>query len=342
MVVASFYTEHKSRDPAVSPFCERETVRSFILSVAPLVEDYYIFSPNGVNLRELFSDCPPECACCTYRRWKSSESSFKARIDIWHDFGSGNWRTCDQIGRLTRQKFHTTCDFKIGRLSHYGDTGHADWSAYDGVIYPTEYAREVHRRSTVASLPAVWDVIPPSVNSDLVATVTKEDARRLLGFSQDEVLFLSASDLSARCGTDLLPVVTAFELAASGQMTFRLVVSGRRLSDVSSKLRDGVLSASILGQVTVLTNPHPQIFLCCLLPPMFLFTSLIRQLSNRSSTLVYAMAGTDWPSLAHDGLHVKPSWVHFDQIFFCRFIPVRAFSSILAKPCDASQMKYAP
>ncbi len=300
MVVASFYPAEEDSESAMVPVSKRERLRSFVLSVAPLVEGYYVFTSNGVNHRQLLPDCLPNVHIAN--AGVLFENNFRRAIDIWHDFGYGNCRTFDQVRHLTRQNFHITGDFRIERFAHYSDTGDADWSAYDGVIYPTDYAREAHRRSAVVLPPVMSEVIPPSMDFDLVAPVTKADARRLLGFFQNEILFLCVSDFSARYGSDLLPIVTAFESAASGRQDLRLVIGGQDLSGISPKLKDGLLNKAILSQITVLANPHEQIF-----PLLFAAADVFIHLpdspnKDSSTMLLYAMAhglaiiGARWPA----------------------------------------------
>lgn len=300
MIVASLYSGDEGLRPAKVPLSKRGTIRSFVLSVAPLLDVYYVFTSRDANHGDLFPDCPPNVHIANIGDLFGG--TFDRTIDIWHDFGHGDWRTFVQVKRFTGQNFHTTGNFRIERFAHYADTRCPDWSAYDGVIYPTEYAREVHLRYAAVSPPVMSEVIPPSVDFTLVAPVTKEDARRLLGFPQNETLFLCVSDFSARYGTDLLPIITAFEIAVSGRQDLRLVLSGRDLFNVSSKLKDGLLNKAVLPQITVLANPHEQI-LRLLYAVADVFIHLPDSpIKDSSATLLYAMAhglaiiAARWPS----------------------------------------------
>lgn len=289
MKVASFHFADEQSEVGL-PFCHREATRAFVTSVAPLIQDYYLFTPCEVNSSILIREAPANVhilKAADLLQCMSAEP-----IDIWHDFGDGGNRALDQLRRFTGQKFPITGDFRVERITHYADSERPDWSSYDGVVYPSEDARNLHLCNSSAPTHRVSEIIPPCLDLVLSPPLSKGDARRLLGFSDEEVLFLCCSDFSPQHGTDLLPIITAFELAATKRSNVRLVIAGRDVSDHAAKLKSNLLDARNFSQITLSPNPD-RLALAMLFAAADVFVHLPDSPSKDSPlTLLYAMANS--------------------------------------------------
>lgn len=252
MNVATILNEDRSQ-PLV-PFCYADVLNSFVCSVAGSVEAYYLFVPHGLNHSEVVPGHPPNVHIFNTDELFTCLST--RRIDIVHDFGYGSLRSLEQLRSLSGQRFHITGDFRMERLADYADTGHPDWGSYDGIVYPAEHARKIHRLYS-PSMPADFPsaIIPPSVDFNCIDMIEKRDARSLLGLPQDEVLFLCVADFSPRYGTDLFPIISAFELAGLENPNARLIFGGRDQFNGALRLRKGLLQKAFYNQITFMPNP---------------------------------------------------------------------------------------
>lgn len=253
MIVASIYSI-EDQFQISTPFFYRDYVRTLVLAVASHIQRYYIFVTPGVNHDELFPELPRNVRIVDMDKMFVCVS--RQRIDIWHDFGYGNHRALDQLKNLTGGKFRSTIDFRMERFLHYADSGRPDWGSFDGIVYPTEHARKLHVE--MLQLPSTGvqsTVIPPNMDFKFLNPLLKEDSRRLLGLPQDEKIILCVSDFSPRHGTDLLPILRAFELDVSKRSNVRLVISGRDALDNIARLQNGPDQKIDSSRITLLGNP---------------------------------------------------------------------------------------
>lgn len=296
MIVGSVYL-NEDRSQGILPYCYEDLAKSFICSIARGVEAYYVFVPRWLNRSQLIPDRPPNVHLLSLDELFEGISS--QRIDIWHDLGYGTLRTMEQLRALCGQQFYITGDFRMEKFTDYADSGRPDWAEYDGIIYPTEHARNVHRlHSQSVSLEKPSAIIPPSINFDCADMLEKQDARSLLGLPHDEVLFFSISDFSPRFGTDFLPIITSFELTASKHANCRLIISGRDQYGFASLLRNNLLQRKISNRITILPNPDWHA-LVSLFAATDVFLSLPDAASKDSPfTLLYAMGNKLAPIVA--------------------------------------------
>ena len=311
MVVASVY-ETEERGEGNSSFLYPDAVAGFVSSVAPLVQEYYVFTSSGLATEELLSR-KSGGNLHVEKLEHLFEFASRKPIHVWHDFGFGKPHTLEQLRRSSTQKFFRTTDFRIERLTKYADSGNPDWARYDGIIYPDECTRDLHLWSFGYDAGAVTArVIPSAIDFRQFPVVSREDARRILGLPINEVLYLCFSSRSPRGGADAMPVLNAFEIAASGRTDLRLAIAEVNSSGTATNIGQAVVDGESI-QVSLFANMAEQV-----VPLLFAAADVFVHLPDTPSkdsdlALLYAaghklaIIATGWPTCKALLKHLSPA-----------------------------------
>ena len=258
MVIASLYPVVETRYESNSVFnwgFIRELQRDF----GEPPHDYHVFLPHGCQ-------SPDPISIGRNISVKSvMELSYffqEFHVDIWHDFGYTNASDLVSLRHLSGQNYPITVKVELPFLSNAQLTTYSVLSENDALICSRPSTRKlieaVHNQLRESAMQGRTSpqirTIPHGVKPEQIDSDKKQDARYLLSLPEEITIILCSVDFNLNSGTDIFPLIRAFQTIAKNKEDLLLIISG---SDEYSFL-DGVrkfLEGSALGrQVLFLPN----------------------------------------------------------------------------------------